>query len=412
VDAVSEVFERDWGRVVAILIGLTGDWDLSEECAQEAFAAALTAWARDGVPDKPRAWIIATARNRAIDRIRRERVGAAKLRELAPLLSYDDGVDLDVLGSGIADDRLRLIFTCCHPALAFEAQVTLALRTLCGLSVAEIARAFQVSEASMAKRLVRTRQKITVAGIPYRVPPAHLLPERTAAVLGVIYLLFNEGYIATAGTELFRPDLCDQAVRLAALVAELMPDDPEAWGLYALLALQHSRTPARVDADGALIPLGEQDRSAWDHALIDAGLAAIRRAVGRDRLGPYQLQALIAACHATAADPDQTDWAAIVDLYDQLIVVVPSPTVRLNRAVAIAMRDGPLAGLDLLSTMDTPGHLVPAVRADLLRRLGRLDEARAEYRVAIAVAENEVERAFLVRRLSTVDDSGPPAGGA
>jgi RNA polymerase sigma-70 factor (ECF subfamily) len=406
-DAVTEVFERDWGRVVAILIGLTGDWDLAEECAQEAFALALTAWARDGVPDKPRAWIIATARHRAIDRIRREQVGAAKLRELAPLLSYDDEVDLDAVGSGITDDRLRLIFTCCHPALAFEAQVTLALRTLCGLSVAEIARAFQVTEASMAKRLVRTRQKITVAGIPYRVPPAHLLPERTTAVLGVIYLLFNEGYTATAGPDLLRPDLCAQAVRLAALVAELMPDDPEALGLSALLLLQHSRARVRVDADGALVPLGEQDRSAWDHTLIDAGLATIGRSVGRDRLGPYQLQALIAACHATAADPEQTDWAAIVALYDRLAAVVPSGTVRLNRAVAVAMRDGPQAGLDLLSTVDSASHLLPAVRADLLRRLGRDDEARTAYHAAIAAAGNEAERAFLVRRLSTVDRTEP-----
>ena len=303
--------------------------------------------------------------------------------------------------------------------------MTLALRTLCGLSTAEIARAFQVSEPTMAKRLVRTRQKIATAGIPYRVPPAHLLPERTTAVLGVVYLLFNEGYAATAGPALVRADLCAQAVRLAALVAELMPDDAEAGGLHALLLLQHARAAARVDADGVLVPLEEQDRSRWDRAMIDAGVAAVRRAVRRERVGPYQLQALIAACHATAATPADTDWARVVALYDRLVAVVPSWTVRLNRAVAVAMSAGPRAGLDLLDDLPAagdPGHdrLLHATRADLLRRLGQTDAGQGGVR---ACAGRRRERggagvpgapARRGRALRSRDDragvSGPGAG--
>jgi len=403
--ALAASFREDWGRIVAGLIGMTGNWDLAEECAQEAYAQALTAWRRDGVPERPRAWLITTARNRAIDRIRRQRVGAAKLREVGaadPDPGYGPQVDLDAVESGIADDRLRLIFTCCHPALAFEAQVTLALRTLCGLDVAEIARAFQVTEPAMAKRLVRTRQKIAVAGIPYRVPPAHLLSERTTAVLGVIYLLFNEGYAATTGDALVRHNLCDQAVQLAGMVAELMPDHPEAVGLHALLLLQHARATARADSHGALVPLEEQDRSRWDRAMIEAGLAAVGQALRRERVGPYQLQALIAACHATAPSPADTDWERIVTLYDQLAAVVPSWTVRLNRAIAVAMRSGPEAGLTLLDDLpsSTGGHLLPAARADLLRRLGRHAEAAEHYVLALAGTDNESERAYLRRRLA------------
>jgi RNA polymerase sigma-70 factor (ECF subfamily) len=403
--ALAESFTEDWGRVVATLIGVTGDWDLAEECAQEAFAVALTTWRRDGVPDRPRAWLTTTARNRAVDRIRRDRVGAVKLRHLAVDLVTEDRVNLDTLDSGIADDRLRLIFTCCHPALAFEAQVALALRTLCGLTTAEIARAFLVAEPTMAKRLVRTKQKIAAAGIPYRVPPAHLLPGRTAAVLGVVYLLFNEGYAATAGPALIRPELCTQAVRLAAMVADLMPDHPEAGGLHALLLLLHARSAARVDSSGALVPLEEQDRSRWDLAMVDTGVTALRRALAHERIGPYQLQALIAGCHATAARAADTDWAQIVRLYDELLTLVPSSTVRLNRAVAVGMRSGPRAGLDLLDDLATGGeltghHLLPAARADLLRRLGRFDEAAGQYRLAIARTENDAERAYLTRRLS------------
>jgi RNA polymerase sigma-70 factor (ECF subfamily) len=413
--AVAEVFRAEWGRVVATLIGLTRNWDLAEECAQEAFTLALTAWRRDGVPRQPGGWLITTARNRAIDRIRREQVGAAKLRQIGSLMSHDEGIDTghgegtgdDAADSGIQDDRLRLIFTCCHPALAFEAQVTLALRTLCGLSTTEIARAFQVSEPAVAKRLVRTRHKIAVAGIPYRVPPAHLLPERTNAVLGVIYLLFNEGYAATAGPSLVRVDLCDQAIRLSGLVAELMPDHPEAAGLHALLLLLHARTGARVDAAGTLVPLDEQDRLRWDRPTIEAGIATVTRALRRETVGPYQLQALIAACHATAARAEDTDWRQIVDLYDQLEALVPSWTVRLNRAVAVAMRSGPQAGLDLLDALDTDGaprsHLLPAVRADLLRRLGAYAQAGEQYRLALAGTENAGERAYLTRRLAETE---------
>jgi len=390
---LDEAFRRDWGRVVATLIGVTGDWDLAEEAAQEAFASALTAWRRDGVPAQPRAWLITTARNRAVDRIRRERVGAAKMREAA-FLNEPDAVSAATVDTSIPDDRLRLIFTCCHPALAFEAQVALALRTLCGLSTAEIARSFLVPEATMAKRLVRAKQKIATAGIPYRVPPAHQLPRRTSAVLGVVYLLFHEGYVA-----LDRPELCERAIQLAALVADLMPDDPEARGLHALLLLLHARAAARTDPDGALVPLEEQDRSRWDAAMIDAGTRQIRDAMRAERPGPYQLQALIAACHATAPTPAHTDWARIVTLYDGLATLVPSATVRLNRAVAVGMSTGPDAGLALLDEVgDHP--LLPAARADLLRRLGRRADAADQYRRALAATDVAGERAYLERRLA------------
>jgi len=394
--ALAEAFRLHWARVVANLIGATGDWDLAEDCAQEAFALALPAWQRDGVPDSPRAWLTTTARHRAIDRVRRDRLGAAKLRELPPGAAAELDVDLDALDSGIGDERLRLIYTCCHPALSLEARVTLALRTLGGLSTAEIARAFLVSEATMAKRLTRTRQKITLAAIPYRVPPAPLLAERTSAVLAVVYLMFHEGYSATSGPELIRAGLCEQAVRLAALITELMPDEPEAAGLHALLLLLHARRGARVGDDGALVPLDEQDRSRWEPATVAAGLAAARRALGHERVGPYQLQALIAACHATAGP---TDWAAVVRLYDRLLVLLPSPAVRLNRAIAVAMSAGPRTGLDLL---DEVGEhpLLSAARADLLRRLGRPVDAAAHYRAAITRTANDAERRYLTRRLA------------
>ena len=400
-DAAARAFRDEWTRVVATMIGAFGDWDLAEECTQEAFAAALPAWRRGGIPDNPRAWLTTTARNRAVDRLRRAGTGAAKLRELAAGdRAVDLDVDLDALDSGIADERLRLIYTCCHPALSTESRVTLALRTLCGLSTAEIARTFLVPEATMAKRLVRTKRKIALAGIPYRVPPAHLLPERTSAVLSVIYLMFHEGYAATAGRDLIRADLCEQALRLATMVAELMPDHPEAGGLHALLLLLHARGAARVDAAGALVPLEEQDRSRWDRAMIAQGLMAVRRALRREQVGPYQLQALVAALHATARTPADTGWSEIADLYAQLLVLVPSPTVRLNRAIAVAMRDGPLAGLDLLDDPEFGDHpLLPATRADLLRRLGRLDEAAVGYREAMTRTGNEAERRYLARRL-------------
>ncbi|MET8425999.1 DUF6596 domain-containing protein [Nocardia sp. NPDC004860] len=403
--ALTAAFRTEWARLVATLIGGLGDWDLAEECAQEAFALAWRTWPREGVPERPGAWLLTAARRRAVDRLRRERVGAEKLRALALIDTPDSGEP--VSGTDIPDDRLRLIFTCCHPALAFEAQVALALRTLTGLTTAEIARAFGVPEPTMAKRLVRAKQKIRAAGIPYRVPPAHLLPERTRAVLGVIYLLFNEGYLAGAGPDLQRPDLAAEAQRLAALVVELMPDDPEAGGLNALVLLQQSRAAARTGAGGTLIPLEEQDRGRWDRRLIAAGLAELRRTARRDRLGPYQLQAMIVACHVTAAGPEDTDWARIAELYDALMLRIPSPTVALNRAIAVGMRSGPDAGLELLDTVAAaPGsdlaRLVATARADLLRRSGRDEAAAREYRAALDLTANEAERAYLRRRLGEV----------
>lgn len=395
---LADTFAQDWGRLVATLIRVTGDWDLAEECTQDAFAAALRTWRRDGIPDVPRAWLTTTARNRAVDRIRRERVGAEKLRSLVDEPVEPVEPDLDALESGVADDRLRLLFTCCHPALSLSSRVELALRTLCGLTTAEIARLFGVPEPTMAKRLVRTKHKIAVAGIPYQVPSAARLPERTPAVLAVLYLMFTEGYTATAGPHLVRVDLCHEAIDLARVLAGLLPDDPEAAGLLALMLLQHARAEARTDVDGGLVPLEEQDRTAWDRTAIDAGLAELGRAVRRERVGPYQLQALIAACHATAPTAADTDWDRIVSLYDELVHVLPSAAVQVNRAVAVGMARGPQAGLDALA--ETPDHpMRPAVRADLLRRLGRADEAASAYREALARTTNQAEQVYLQGRL-------------
>lgn len=408
-EAVAAAFREEWGQVVATLIRVTGDWDLAEECAQDAFAQALDRWRRDGVPRRPGAWLTTTARNRALDVLRREAVGAAKLREVAvlardePPYGPEDGNDDG--GGGVQDDRLRLIFTCCHPALPIEARVALTLRTLAGLTTPEIARAFLVPEATMAQRLVRAKRKIRNAGIPYRIPPAHLLPERTTGVLGVIYLLFNEGYAATTGADLVRTNLCAEAIRLARVLARLMPDEPEVLGLLALLLLHDARRRTRVDAAGDLVTLEDQDRTAWDRSEVDEGAALLETALRRGRPGPYQIQAAIAACHTTASTAEDTDWADIAALYGELARRVPSAVVRLNRAVAVGMAEGADAGLALVAELEEQGdlagyHLLPATRADLLRRSGRTDEAAQAYRSALELVENDAERRFLERRLA------------
>ncbi|MCX5599190.1 RNA polymerase sigma factor [Streptomyces phaeochromogenes] len=408
-EAVAAAFREEWGQVVATLIRVTGDWDLAEECAQDAFTQALDRWRRDGVPRRPGAWLTTTARNRALDVLRREAVGAAKLREVAvlardggPFDPHDPDFDND---SGVTDDRLRLLFTCCHPALPIEARVALTLRTLAGLTTPEIARAFLVPEATMAQRLVRAKRKIRNAGIPYRVPPAHLLPERTTGVLGVVYLLFNEGYAATSGADLLRTNLCAEAVRLARVLARLMPDEPEVLGLLALLLLHDARRNTRVDAAGDLVTLEDQDRTAWDRAEADEGAALLETALRRGRPGPYQIQAAIAACHVTAATAEETDWADIAALYGELARHVPSDVVELNRAVAVGMSESPEVGLALVAELEKAGdlagyHLLPATRADLLRRSGRMAEAAEAYEKALELVENDAERRFLEKRLA------------
>jgi RNA polymerase sigma-70 factor (ECF subfamily) len=407
--AVAAAFRDDWGRVVATLIRATGDWDVAEECAQDAFVLAVEHWRRDGVPRNPGAWLTTAARNRAIDRARRASSGASKLREVTVLSSGDEPFRPE--DSGVDDDRLRLIFTCCHPALSIDAQIALTLRTLAGLTTAEISRAFLVPEPTMAQRLVRAKHKIRNAAIPYRIPPAHLLPDRTNAVLGVLYLLFNEGYAATTGVDLVRQNLCGEAIRLARTLVELMPDEPEAIGLLALMLLHTARQAARVDAHGDLVVLEAQDRLLWDTASIAQAVAMLEGALRRGRAGPYQVQASIAACHATANAAAETDWKEIAALYGELAKMTASPVVELNRAVAVAMADGPDAGLEIIDRIDASGalkdyHLLPATRADLLRRLGRWGEAAVEYRHAHALASTDAERRYLSRRLADVTRAG------
>ncbi|REE71170.1 RNA polymerase sigma-70 factor (ECF subfamily) [Rhodococcus wratislaviensis] len=392
--AVDTAFRDEWGQVVATLIGMTGDWDLAEDCAQDAFANALTRWPRDGVPRRPGAWLTTTARNRAIDRLRRDAAGAGKVRQLAVLARDPD----ELPHEEIPDERLRLIFTCCHPALPFPARVALTLRTLAGLSTAEIARAFLTAESTMAQRLVRAKRKIHEAGIPYRVPPVELLSPRLAAVLAVLYLIFNQGY-----DEEDRRALTAEAIRLARLLVRLMPQEPEPRGLLALMLLHESRRATRTD-DGAFVTLENQDRSRWDQALIAEGVATLDQALALGRTGGYQVQAAIAACHVTAPDAASTDWPQIAALYTELTRLAPSPVVDLNRAVAVAMADGIPAGLALVDEIAASGrldryHLLPATRADLLRRDGRGAEAKAAYEQALRLAPTEAERRYLTGRL-------------
>lgn len=404
---LDSVFRREGGRVLAGLIRALGDFDLAEDALQDAFARALASWPRDGIPDNPAAWLTTTARRRSLDLLRRKR--SAALGELpdVPASAADDEPG-PVLVSGVDDDRLRLLFTCCHPALSQPAQVALALRTLGGLTTRDVARAFVEPEATTAQRLVRAKAKIRDAKIPYEVPRRDELPDRVGAVLAAVYLIFNEGYAATDGPSLIRPDLCAEAIRLGRLVVELLPAEPEASGLLALMLLTDARREARVGPDGSLVPLEDQDRGAWDRAKITEGTAVLDAALPMRRAGPYQLQAAVAALHDNAATPEQTDWHQISALYGALLRHGRTPVVELNAAVAVAMAEGVDRGLMWVERLERGGelagyHLLPAAKADLLRRAGRRGDAAAAYRAALALVTNAAERVYLERRLREVE---------
>ena len=399
---ISQVFRREYGRAVAVLVRQLGDISLAEEAVQDAFAKALETWPASGLPPSPAGWIIVTARNRAIDRMRREATRDERQQAAMQLLERETSEE-DDMPHEVPDERLRLMFTCCHPALAVEARLALTLRLLGGLTTGEIAHAFLVPEATMAQRISRAKAKIQAAGIPYRVPDAEELAPRLGSVLAVVYLIFNEGYGASAGDDLQRPELIDEAIRLGRLLQQLLPQDEEVAGLLALMLMIDARRPARTDAHGALVRLAEQDRGLWDRAAIAEAQALLRECLARDRPGPYQLQAAINAVHSDAREARDTDWRQILALYDQLMALAPSGVVALNRAIAVAELEGPEIALKLVDELGMHRyHLWHAVRADLLRRLARRAESESAYRSALSLCENRREREFLEKKLNEI----------